>query len=131
MMLETAKTAPKIPWYLPRSRTDDIADNGHGGHHQATGAQALQGPEGDQLAHILAQAGSRRAQQEQHDGCLEDALATHQVADFTPQGCRGGRGQDIGGDDPGKLVQPTQIADDGRQGRGYNRLVECGQQHAQ
>ena len=46
--------------------------------------------EGDQLGHALRQAAQRRADQEQHDRALEDALAPVEVAELAVQ--RGDRG---------------------------------------
>src|SRR5205807_1966167 len=50
----------------------DVADDGLGGGYQAAGAHALDGPEADQLAHVVGQTGQHRSDEEDEDGGLED-----------------------------------------------------------
>jgi hypothetical protein len=69
------------------------------------------------------------ADQEDHDGGLEEDLAAVLVAELAPQRGRGGRGQDVGGDDPRQVRQAVQVAGDGRQRRGHDGLVQRGEQH--
>ena len=65
------------------------------------------------------------------DRGLEDALAAVEVADLAVQRGRRGRGQQVRGDDPREVVEPAEVADDGRQRGGHDRLVERRQQHAE
>lgn len=109
----------------------EVADDRHGEHHQPAAAQSLQGAETDELRHVLGDAAEHRAYQEDRDGQLEQLLPPVLVAEFAPE--RGGRrgGEEVGGHHPGEVVEPAEVADDGRQGGGDDGLVEGGQQHAQ
>jgi hypothetical protein len=109
---------------------DDVADDAEGDGEQAAAADALEGPEGDQLAHGLAQPGKGRPDQEDDDRDLEDQPAPVEVGDLAPQRRGRGRGEQVGGDDPRQLVQPAELADDARQGGADDALVEGEQQHA-
>lgn len=110
---------------------DDVADDRHRQHHEAAAAQSLDRPEGDQLGHVLSQSAQRRTDQEDDDRGLEQALPAVLVAQFAPQRGGGGRREQVGGDDPAQMVQAAQIADDRGQGRGDDRLVEGGEEHAE
>src|SRR5437899_3206915 len=82
------------------------------------GADPLDGPEGDELQHVLADARQDRAGEEDEDGGLEEALAPVEVRELAVERCgRGGRHQ-VGGHDPGKMTDAAQVAGDRRQGRG-------------
>jgi len=70
----------------PFAGGDEVADNRNGEHHQPAAAQSLQSPEGDQLAHVLRQAGQHRAGQEDGDRGLEGATPAVQVGQLAPQG---------------------------------------------
>jgi hypothetical protein len=89
----------------------------------------LEGPEGDQLAHVLGQAAQGRAGQKDHDRGQEDRLAAIEVADLAPERRGGGGGEQVGGDHPGQVVEAAQVADDRGQGGGDDRLIEGAQQH--
>ncbi len=56
----------------PLPGRDDVAHDGLGPDHQPAGADALHRPEGDELDHGLGQARQHRADQEDHDGQLEE-----------------------------------------------------------
>jgi hypothetical protein len=112
----------------PLAGGHDVGHDRLGQHHQAAAAQALQRPERDQLAHALGQAAQRRADQENHDRRLEQALAAVLVAELPPQRRRGRRGQQVGGDHPGQMAEAAQIADDGGQRGSDDGLVERGEQ---
>ena len=109
---------------------DDVADDAEGDREQAAAADALEGAEGDQLAHVLAEPGQGRAEQEDDDRDLEDQPAPVEVGDLAPQRRGRGRGEQVGGDDPRQLVQPAELADDAGQGGADDALVEGEQQHA-
>ena len=64
-MADTPKTAPKRPWYLPRSAgREQVADDRERDREDRAGADALDAPEEDQLSMLLAQAGQGRADEE-------------------------------------------------------------------
>ncbi len=114
---------------LPRG--DHVAHDGLGPDHQAASAEALHGPEGDQLDHGVAESGERRPDEEQHDGHLKEELPAVHVAQLPPQGGRHRRGQEVGGDHPAEVGGAVQVADDGGQCRRHHRLVQGGQEHAE
>ena len=105
---------------------DDIADDGERQRHEATGAEPLNCPGTDELPHLRRQAGQSRADEEHDDGEAEHRLAAVEVGDLAVQ--RGGRRrrQQVGGHNPGQVLEPAQITNDRRQRRGHDGLVECG-----
>ena len=117
-----------VPAPLPGRH--DVAHDGLGADHQPAGPDALNGPEGDELDHGLGQSGQHGADQEDHDGQLEEALAAVEVAELSPQRRGDAGGQQVGGDHPREVVEPVQVAGDGRERRGHDGLVEGGQGHA-
>ena len=128
---DRAKVAPKYPWYRPRSRGETTSAMIVMAMAISPPApSALDPPEGDQLRHVLAEAGQHRADQEDHDGELEDALATELVGELAVQRGGDGRGQQVGGHHPAHVVEPVQAVDDGGQGGADDGLVEGGQEHA-
>ena len=106
-----------------------IADDRHHADHQAARAQSLDGAEADQLPHVLGHAAQHRADQEDHDGGEEGALAAVHVAELAPDRGGGGGGQGVRGDHPGQMLQAAQLADDGRHRGADDHVVEHGQQH--
>ena len=110
------------------ARRDDVADDGERRHHQAAGAEALQRAERDQLAHVLREAAEHRADEEDHDRRLQDLLAAVEVAELPVERAGDRRGEQVGGDDPRQVLDPAEVADDRRQRRRDDRLVERGEQ---
>ena len=109
---------------------NDVADDAEGDRHQTAAADSLEGAEGDQLEHVLAEAAEGGADQEDDDRELEDQAATVEIGDLAPERGDGGRGQQIGGDDPREVVEAAEVADDAGQGGADDALVERGQEHA-
>ena len=110
------------------ARRDDVADDGQRDHDQPAGAEPLHGAKADQLPHALREAAERRADEEDHDRGLEDDLAPVEIAELAVERPGNRRGQQVRRDDPGQMVEPAELADDGRQRRRDDRLVERGQQ---
>ena len=110
-------------------RRYDVAHDRHGEHDQAAGSESLHGAERDQLVHVLAETGQDRAGEEDDDGELEDPLAPVEVGDLPVERGADRRGEEVGGHDPGQAVEGVEVADDGRQCRADDGLVERGQQH--
>ena len=123
--LDVALVAPTL------ARGHDLGDDRHRERHQPAGAQALEGAEADQLGEVLSGAAQRRTGEEHGDRGEEERLAAVEVARAAPQRHRDGGAEQIGGDDPRKLVDPAEVADDRRQRRGHDRLVERREQHRQ
>ncbi len=110
------------------ARRDDVADDRERHHHQSARAEPLQGAEGDQLRHRLREAAEHRPDQEDHDRGLQDALAAVQVSELAVERARDGGGQEIRGHHPRQVGDPAEVADDRRERRRHDRLVERGQQ---
>ena len=110
---------------------DHVADDGLRADHQTACAQALERAERDQHDHGRADAGQDRAGHEDDDGRLEEDLPAVLVTQLAPE--RGGHreGQQVRGDHPGDVRAAMEVADDGRQRGGHDRLVERGEQHAE
>ena len=107
---------------------DDVADDRQRRHDQAAAPEALQGPERDQFGHVLADPAERGADQEDGDRRLQDDLPTIEISELSVERAGDRRGQQVGGDDPGEVLDPAEVADDrGQRGRD-DRLVERGQQ---
>ena len=113
----------------PLARRHDVADDGLRADHQPARAQALDGPERDQLDHRVRQPGQDRPGQEDHDRGLEEHLPAVLVAQLAPQRRRHRRGQQVGGDHPGDVGPALQVAHDRRQRGRHDGLVQRGQQH--
>src|SRR6185312_15867850 len=70
------------------------------------------------------------ADQEDDDRDLEDEATAVEVGDLAPERRDGGRGQEIGGNDPREVVEAAEVADDAGQGGADDALVERGEEHA-
>jgi hypothetical protein len=82
------------------------------------------------LREALGRAAERRAGQEDHQGDLEHDLAAVKVAELAVHGRHRRLRQQIRGDHPGDVVEASEVADDRRQRRRDDRLIERGhQQH--
>ena len=118
-------TTPRKPWYLPRRfGREQVGDGGEAVDHDHPTADALDGPEGDQLVHGLAEAREDGADQEDDDAGHEEDLAAVDVREAADNG-HGGRGRDeVGGRDPGEAVEAAQVGDDPGHGGGDDCLVQ-------
>jgi hypothetical protein len=106
------------------ARRHEVADDRHGRHEQSASPQPLQRAEDDQLGHVLREAAERGADQEQDDRDLQHELAAVEVAELPVQRRRDRRREQVRGDDPGEVRDAAEVADDGRQCRRHDRLVE-------
>src|ERR1700678_3718165 len=111
------------------ARRHDVAERRHRPDHQAAGSQPLQGPEHDELRHVLRQAGKRRTDEEDHDRGDEQLLAAVHVAELAVERRGDGRRQHVGGHHPGQVGHAAQAADDPRQRRADDELVEHREQN--
>ena len=107
----------------------DVAHDGLGPDHQPAGPDPLDRPEGDELGHGLGQPGQHGADQEDHDGQLEERFAAVEVAQLSPQRRGDAGGQQVGRHHPRQVVEPVQVAGDGGECRRHDGLVEGGQGH--
>jgi hypothetical protein len=91
----------------------------------------LQGAETDQLNHRLANTAQRRPEKEQQDRRLQHDLAAKQVAELAIERRHDRRGEQVRRHDPRQMRKPTKLADNRRQRRRRDRLVERGEEHDQ
>ncbi|MNH00129.1 hypothetical protein D3C79_593150 [compost metagenome] len=127
-----AKHPAEQPLIAPAiGRWDHVAHHRHGHYQQTAATQSLQCPHQDQLRHVLRQSAQHRTEQKHHDGDLQHDLAAEQIAELAIQRHHDGRGQQIGRHDPGQILQPAELADDGRQRGRDDGLIERRQQHHQ
>ena len=103
---------------------DHVADHGDRDDDQPPGAETLDRAERDQLGHSLREPAERGADQEDHDRRLEDELAPVEVAELPVQRRGDRRGEQVRGHDPRQVLDPAEVADDRRQRRRDDRLVE-------
>ena len=68
------------------ARTDKFANDRLCPDHEPSAADALNRPVGDEFRHGLRQGAQRRANNEEDQGALEDALAPKSIAEFAGQG---------------------------------------------
>ena len=61
----------------------------------------------------------------------QEGLAAEQVAQFAGDWHHDGRGHQVGGDDPGVIVESVQLGHDPRHGSTDDRLIEGGEQERQ
>nr|WP_245010038.1 MULTISPECIES: hypothetical protein [Streptomyces violaceusniger group] len=94
-------------------------------------AGALHGAERDELGHRPGHTAQRGADQEDHDGEDEDALASEEVAELSVQRRGHAEGQQIRGADPGELFDATEVTADGRHGGGDDLGVQRPQKHGE
>src|SRR5690606_36325790 len=102
---------------------DHVGDHRQGERVQRSGAEALHRAGGDQLGDLLGHAAQRRAHDEDAGRHDEDDAAPELVGDLAPDGGARHRGQQVGGDHPGQVLQAAHVADDAGQGRAHHGLV--------
>ncbi len=110
---------------------DDVGDRRMRHRQQPAAAQPLEGAKADELRHRGGEAAQHRGQQEDHDGDLQHDLAAVEVGQLAvDRRCRR-RGQEIGRNDPGEMLDAVEIGRNARQRRRDDGLVERGEEHAE
>ena len=112
-------------------RGEHVADDRERHGEQRTGADALDASEQDQHAHVLAEAGQRRADQEDGDAEHVDRLATEEVRALAPERDGDRAGEQVDRDRPDVVVVARQLGHDGWQRRTDDRLVEGAEEQAE
>lgn len=118
-----------VPAALARREQD--TDQRERSGQQATGPDALQGSEADQLAHGRGLTRQGRADHEHHDRAQEEELPVVQVAELSPDRDRARAGEGVGDHYPGDVVQPADLADDRWHRCADYQAVELAEQHGQ
>src|ERR1051325_6321671 len=113
------------------SRWDDVADDGLRRHDEAATAEPLDRAEEDELHHASAQSAQDRSGQEEHDGALEHALSTVEIPELAIERGDDGLREQVGGDDPRKVLDTAELAHDRGEGGGDDGRVERGKEHGQ
>ena len=111
------------------ARRHDVADRRLRTHQQAAAAEPLDRPEHDQLGHALREAAEGRADEEEHERALQHDLAPIEVAELPVQRRHDRDRQQVGRHDPRDVIEPAEVADDGRERGRDDRLVERREQH--
>jgi len=93
------------------SRRKDIDDDGLGDGYQRSCSQSLDAPVDDQLGHVLAGTSQRRAGEEDDHATEEDDAPSIDVGELAPDGNRDCRGEQVGRDDPGVVLEAAQAGD--------------------
>ena len=115
----------------PFGGREHVADDRECDREQRTGANALDASEQDQHPHVLAEAGQRRADQEDDDADHEDRLAPVDVGQLAPERDADGAGQQVDRDRPDVVLVARELGHDGGQGRTDDRLVQGAEEQAE
>ena len=83
---------------------EEVADDRERDREERAGAEALDAAEQHELPHLLAQAGQRRADEEQRDAADQDRLAAVQVGELAVDRHGHGRGEQVDRDRPRVVV---------------------------
>jgi len=110
------KIAPTRPWYLPRSLAfKHVSDDRERDREQCPRPETLDPPEGDELPHLLREAGKQRPDQEDRDREEQDRPATEEVRQL-PVDRSADRGrEDVRSKGPGVDVVAMKVGDDPRE----------------
>src|SRR6185369_15104464 len=111
------------------SRRNDVAHDCLRRDHQSATTETLNRTKQDQVSHGLTQTAQRRTDQENDDCKLKYALSTVEIAELAVDWSDDGLGQKIRGDDPRKMFQSAELADDSRKRCRNDRRVERSEQH--
>ena len=126
------KTAPKRPWYLPRSAGVNRSPMTASEIGNRAPAPRPWMPRKRISCHIvLAQAGQGRADQEDADADHQQRLAAVEVGQLAVDGDRHGAGQQVGRDDPGVEIRALEVGHDVRQDRARRSSGRAPQEQAQ
>ena len=103
---------------------------GHNGHrsHEPPAPQPLHRAEDDEPHHPGGEPAERGAEEEEDDGALQDDLPAVQVAELPVERSDDRLREEVGGDDPGEVLQPAELGDDGGQRGGHDGRVQSGEQ---
>jgi hypothetical protein len=80
---------------------------------------------------FLGEAAQHRRGDENDDGGLQQRAAAVEIAQLAIDRRRGGRGEEVPGDDPRQVLEAVELAGNGRQGGGDDALIERRQHHAE
>ena len=103
---------------------DDVADHGERQAHHPAGADALHAARQHQRQHVGRKPREDRSDQEDQDGGLERDAPPVDVAELAVERGADRRAQQVGGHHPRVVVEPAELADNRRERRGDDGLVE-------
>ena len=110
---------------------EDVGEDREDGGEEDASEQALGRPEDDQLGHVLAEAAEPAHDHEAGHPDEDEGLAAEEVAELARDRHRHGRGDQVGGGDPGVFVEAVEVGDDARHRGADDGLVERGQEQGQ
>ena len=128
----TPKTAPKKPWYLPRSDGAKMSAMIASAIGKSAPAPRPWTPRKSQeLPHLLAQAAEQGADQEDAHADQEDRPAAEDVGELPVHRTGDRRRQQVRREGPDVDVVALELGDDRGQGGADDRLVERGEEDAE
>jgi len=113
------------------ARRDHVGNDRLHDRHDAAAAEPLQPARQYQHRHVRRQRAQDRARDEQAEGGDDHGAAAVDVGECAEHRRHRGGGQQICRDHPGQVGNILELPADGRQRRGDDGLVECGQKHGQ
>jgi hypothetical protein len=102
----------------------DVADQRHGDRHDGAGAETLQDAKEDQPDHAAGEAAQQRAEEEEGDAEIQDALAAVEIGEAPIERHRHRLGQEISGKNPAEEVEAAERADNARHRRGDDGALD-------
>ncbi len=95
-------------------RCDQVAEHHHAHRGQAAAAESVQRTPEDQHAHVRRQRADQRARHVDQERDAQREPAAMDVGDLAVERDAGGRGEQVGGDQPRQAVDVAEVAPDGR-----------------
>ncbi|MBG9885380.1 hypothetical protein ABE10_02015, partial [Bacillus toyonensis] len=112
------------------ARSQDVSHDGKGKGHQRAGTDTLEGAEAGEHQHRGREGRQERAEDEHADAEDEQRTPPEDVGQLAVDRDRDGRCDQVGGRDPGLLVQAVQVVADRADRGADDGLVERGEEHA-
>ncbi|MGY3648292.1 hypothetical protein ACVWWR_006053 [Bradyrhizobium sp. LM3.2] len=109
----------------------DVGDHGLHDRHDAAATQSLKTARKNQHRQVRRDRAQQRARDEQAERDDDHDAAAVDVAQRPEHRRNRGRGEQIGGDDPGEIGDVVELASDGRKRGGDDGLIERSQKHRQ
>src|SRR2546429_10012565 len=92
--------------------------------HDGASNNTMQGTEGDELGHVLAESRKNGANKKDDDATNEENLAAIEIGEFTNDWDADSGSKEIGGEGPAEVLEAVQLADNLGHGGGDDSFVE-------
>ena len=113
----------------PLAGLEQVGIDGKDRYHDAAAAEALQHAGGNQRVHRDRKAADRGADCEDRDRCHHYIFAAEEIAELAIDRHDGAQRQEVGGADPAEALEMAEFADDRRQRRGNDLIVQRCHKH--